>query len=206
MKSKVYGSRGNVMLVVRIWEGLGNQMFQYAYAKKLHKETGLPVFLEGRRIYKNSLPGEDLIVDRKCDLINFNIKMKFIKPEYLNRWKYMERKNIFQIIHFELAKREIGNNFFLTDEPNKFDYHEELINLHKSSYIMGHFFNRKYFESLRMELLQEFSLKHKLKIPKALQDVFISYNTISLHIRRGDYLFVDFAQNICKKMQKTRQR
>ena len=128
--------------------------------------------------------------------------MKFIKPEYLKQWKYMKRKTIVQVIQFELAKRGIGNSLFVTDEPNKFDYHEELIDLHKSSYIMGHFFNRKYVEPLRKELLQEFSLKQEMNIPKDLQKVFANYDSISVHIRRGDYLVVDFAQNICREMQK----
>ena len=197
-----YENLDNGILVVRIWEGLGNQMFQYAYAKRLQKESGIPVFLEGRRIYKNSLPGEDLVINRECDLINFNLKMKFIKPKYLEKWKFMERKNIFQILQFEMAKRGIGNYLFLTDEPNKFLYHEDLFNLHKNSYIMGHFLNRKYFEPLREELLHEFSLKNKVRISKKLEEAFAFYDTISLHIRRGDYLFVDFVQNTCKRMQK----
>ena len=32
------------MIIVRIWEGLGNQMFQYAFAKAFQKKKGIKVY------------------------------------------------------------------------------------------------------------------------------------------------------------------
>lgn len=54
------------MVVVRIWEGLGNQMFQYAYARMLQETSSQKVYLEGRRMFKERLPMEDLTVERTC--------------------------------------------------------------------------------------------------------------------------------------------
>lgn len=39
------------MVIVRIWESLGNQMFQYAYARAL-KEKGIDVRLDLEETYK----------------------------------------------------------------------------------------------------------------------------------------------------------
>ena len=45
------------MLVVRIWEGLGNQMFQYAYAKSYEiKERGIVISLNAEIQYASLIP------------------------------------------------------------------------------------------------------------------------------------------------------
>ena len=103
------------MFVVRIWEGLGNQMFQYAYALELEKRTREKVYLDGRRIYKNVLPEEGIFVERKCGLMNFNLTIKFIKSQYLSKWNYLEQKNICQKTQFFLSSKGIGNYLFLRD-------------------------------------------------------------------------------------------
>ena len=36
----------NEMIVVKIWEGLGNQLFQYAYAKSLQLRQNEKVYLD----------------------------------------------------------------------------------------------------------------------------------------------------------------
>jgi hypothetical protein len=190
------------MFIVRIWEGLGNQMFQYAYARELQRRTGEKVYLEGRRIYKDVLPEEDKFIERKCGLKNFNLNMKFIQPQYLSKWNYLEQKTVFQKMHFFLANKGIGNYLFITDHENKYSFHEELLCLNKNAYIMGHFLNRKYIEPLRNELIHEFTPKYKLNIPKDLKEILAEYCTVSVHIRRGDYLYAPCAQAINKQIKR----
>lgn len=188
------------MLVVRIWEGLGNQMFQYAYARCLQEKTGEDVYLERRRIFKTSLPQENSNVERVCNLTKFNLNIKFINPKYLLKWNYLEQKNVFQKSRYFFAKKDIGDFVFLTDFSAIYSYHEELMNIKKNAYIMGHFLNKKYYELVKTYLIEEFTLKKKLNIPKQLEIVLQSRETVSIHIRRGDYLYVDYVQSICKEM------
>ncbi len=189
------------MLVVRIWEGLGNQMFQYAFARSLQKMTGETVYLEGRRIYRGSLPGEDLKVERKCGLMKFNLELKFIKPECLSKWSYLEQRTIYQRVRFWLAENGIGDYGFITDREDQCAYYDNLYGLHKNMYIMGHFLNKKYLEPVRQELVQEFTLKREPVLPEELKEIFRSYDTVSIHIRRGDYLYVDHAQRINREIK-----
>ena len=46
------------MVIVRIWEGLGNQLFQYAFARALQIRTGKKVALDISGIYKQILDGD----------------------------------------------------------------------------------------------------------------------------------------------------
>lgn len=190
------------MIVVRIWEGLGNQMFQYAYARMLYQKGNDKVFLEGRRIYRNSLLGEDLGVERKCGIYHFNLSLKFIKPCYLKGWSYLEKRTWFQKLQFLLAQKKIGKFLFLTDYDDQFSFHQELLTLPTNTYVMGHFFHRKYIEPIRSLLLEEFTLKEPLEVPSELKQIMEQYETVSLHIRRGDYLYVECVQALNKEMKK----
>lgn len=190
-----------IMFVVRIWEGLGNQMFQYAYARNLQKKTGSKVYLEGRRIYRKALTGEDLIIERKCELINFNLKLKFINPKYLSKWNYLEQRTFYQKIRYSFAINGIGDYGIITDQKDQCAYHQELMDIHRNMYIMGHFLNKKYFESIKEELLEDFSLKNNIILPETIRERFKAFDTVSIHIRRGDYLYVEHAQRINREMK-----
>ena len=192
------------MLVVRIWEGLGNQMFQYAFARSLGKKTEQNVYLEGRRIYRESLPGEDLDIERKCSLVHFNLKLKFIRPEYLSKWKYLEQRTCFQKIRYVCALRGLGDYGFVTDHEDQCAYREDFMDLRKSMYIMGHFLNKKYIDPIKDELLQEFTPKEKFAVPEELEEAFRKFETVSIHIRRGDYLYVQHAQAINREIKQGR--
>ncbi len=189
------------MIVVRIWEGLGNQMFQYAYARLLKERTGKDVCLEGRRIYRESLPQEDLSVERKCGIYHYNLSLRFIKPEYLAGWSWLAGKNIYQRLRYRLAQRGVGKYLFLTDADDIFSYQERFLNVRDHTYVMGHFLNRKYFEPVRDILLREFSLKKRPALPPDIEKVLGNEETVSIHIRRGDYLYAECAQVISKEMR-----
>ena len=192
------------MIVVRIWEGLGNQMFQYAYARMLQEQLQEDIFLEGRRIYRDSLPGEDLSVERRCGIHRFQLSLKFIKPQYLAGWKYLKRKTWIQRVQFYLAQRGIAKYLFLTDADDQFSFHEGLMSVPDNSYIMGHFFHRKYIEPIRDQLLQEFTLKEPFEIPSAIKVQLENSETVSLHIRRGDYLYAKCVQTLNREMKNNR--
>lgn len=192
------------MIVVRIWEGLGNQMFQYAYARMLKERTGSRVFLEGRRIYREALPEEDVNVDRECSIRGFDLSIKFINPICLKKWNYLSRKNIWHKFKYWLSQKGIGKHQFAHDHDDKFSFHERLLCLDGNVYVMGHFFHKKYIEPIREILLKEFTPKKTSVIPKELENAIEKRNTVSIHIRRGDYLYVKCAQVVNNEMKKGR--
>ena len=90
------------MIIVRIWEGLGNQLFQYAYARALQLRTGKEVYLDNHRCFKEIL--EKGRINRKYTLDKFNIKL----TEYDNiekKYYFVEQRNITQKLMFYLSQK-----------------------------------------------------------------------------------------------------
>lgn len=178
-------------VIVRIWEGLGNQLFQYAYARSLQEKEGYKVYLECRRVYRKSFVKEDLSVERKCKLHHFNISLKAINLQERAEWAFMEQSTLFNKIQFQFASHRIGKYHFatdFTDQGDHFQFHPELYSFRKPTYVMGHFLNKKYFEDIRPILLKELRLKVPPRITDTLRQLLMNENTISVHIRRTDFI------------------
>lgn len=178
-------------IIVRVWEGLGNQLFQYAYARSL-KERGYDrVYLECGRIYRSSFKREDFSVERACGLQHFKISLKAVNLEKVPRWKFLEQKTLLEKVQFWMASHRIGHSHFASDYTEKhthFEYQPELYSFSASTYVMGHFLNKAYFEKIRPVLLNELRLKKMPQISDALRVLFEKENTVSVHIRRTDFI------------------
>lgn len=164
------------MIVVRIWEGLGNQLFQYAYARSLQLRNGGDVRLcalhgEGNRTYRQYeldkfkiTLARDKNIEKIASYIDKNIIVKRLlkqiteKVSFLN---YIHEKNV---KYDEKQKYLIGNY-----------------------YVSGWFQNEEYFKEYASVIRKEIQLKKKIKISKQLRHILKNCNTVSVHIRRGDY-------------------
>ena len=65
------------MIILQLGGGLGNQMFEYCFAKWLQNETNEKIIFDCNDIKKNE------IEDREFSLINFNIAETHIGNKYL---------------------------------------------------------------------------------------------------------------------------
>lgn len=154
-------------------------------------------------MFKERLPMEDLTVERTCAVYHFNVTIPFVKPNNLTAWSYLRRSNPVEQFKWQLGKRGMLRYSFRTDEADMCAYQEELLTL-KDTYVMGHFFHRKYIEPIRSILLKEFTLKKKLRVPAELAEIMEQRETVSVHIRRGDYLYAECAQSLNKEMKRGR--
>jgi len=137
-------------LVVRIAEGLGNQLFMYANAYSLSKKIGYTLYvddLSGFIKTKNF---------RSYYLHNFNISAKIIDNSYKfdNFSKNVKRKFLKKIDLFRIKKK------FIIERVNKNKICKfDLINtssLDNLVYIEGHYESEKYFLDYKHNLLKEF--------------------------------------------------
>lgn len=175
------------MLIIRLMGGLGNQMFQYAFYKKKQKQ-GEEVYCE-----KNLLLNDKL---RKYEINLFeNTRVNFIDNELFNEIynRYVNR-NIFEKVFNKLFPGT--KKYYRENQKIKID--KNLL-VPRTGIIEGYFQNEKYFEGIEDELKRDFKFpKGEEKLVDLLKKFDNNKNTVSIHIRRGDYLnYSDIYGNIC---------
>lgn len=173
------------MVIVRIWEGLGNQLFQYAFARALSLSAGQKVFLDIRETGRCS--GEQDKVQRECGLLNFKISLP-ICTNVPHFYPYVNGgRSIKEAAKLASEYRWMPYKYF---EESELGYHEELLSLKGNWYLQGWFQSGRYFGKYRDILIEEIRPRKKIHISQTLQKYLKGENTVSVHIRRGDYIRV----------------
>ncbi len=145
------------LVQVAIYYGLGNNMFQFA--------TGLSYALEhNKKLYVH---GDVSKLENA-----FDIQLNKPENEDIPVFKNLESKKA----------SFIGDIFIESDQSNGTFKHERYV------YLWGLFQNEKYFKKYRKEILKAFRFKKTIseenkKLIKSIKKT----NSVSMHIRRGDY-------------------
>lgn len=176
------------MIIINLKGGLGNQMFQYATGRSLVNKNDAELFLDKTGLEKTAYSD----TPRAYELGNFNIIENFVDENKLKKVKYPYGtiSKGFRFINARILKK------------NNLDYHPEFLkNLakkfraQKNVYLDGFFQSEKNFSDVDLEvretLLKEFTLKEE-EISNTFREmsgrIFIEDNSVSIHIRRGDYV------------------
>ncbi len=163
--------------------GLGNQMFQYAFAKRVAIEKKDELVLD-TTFLNTRLPVKDF-TPRDYELDLFSVPEKTISTFSNNFFKekvgyiYLKFKNLYNTSYF----KEGGN-------PYQYDTTlEEKILATKNPIIEGYFNNYRYFDK-ELSAISKIFDTDKLYDPKfkKIEKQITSSNAVSINIRRGDYL------------------
>lgn len=186
----------NDYILVRLWGGLGNQMFQYALAKNLSiLNNNIPIKLD-TTYFDSSFSYRPFELNKfniKAEIANINEVFKFdngIIPPKLGR--------LIEKIPYIRVKDFIRRPFSYVYTEKSIKFNPEVLNLKAPIYLKGYWGSYKYFDGIRKELLNDFSyIKEMNEENKSLADYIVSNNnSVSLHVRRGDYLTTKAAKNL----------
>ena len=167
------------MNIVNILGGLGNQMFQYAFAYALSKEQNSIVKLDIR-----DFEGYDL---REYELDIFNVSLPISTQVEADELKY-KKESLIQKVFQKIKKSPIPFANSYCREPH-FHYDGKVFALTGDIYFEGYWQSEKYFVKYKDDLLKEFTLKKDLHSQSQnYMEQIISTEAVSLHIRRGDYV------------------
>ncbi len=170
------------MIIVRIYEGLGNQLFQYAYARALSLSTKQKVFLDVRET--GARISEKRLTPRKYSLNHYKITLPICKNvshfyPYINgsdsTLEIMQKLSMVGCLPYKFYKQKTS------------DYDEKIVNLKGNWYLQGWFQDSRYFQKYESIIRQEITPKNRIKINHELKNLLQTNNTISVHIRRCDY-------------------
>lgn len=163
------------MKIVKIKSGLGNQMFQYAFAKTLESLTGESVTIDLSQ-YKIEHLHNGFELARL-----FNIDLKEAPKETVE---------LLSTIPDSFIKR-IQRKFFT--KPTHYIENESVFNsnvfeIQSSCYFEGYWQSEQYFYPIKNKIIDLFEFKQPLNHSTERLCSQIDDSTVSMHIRRGDYL------------------
>lgn len=170
------------MVIVKIWEGLGNQLFQYAFARSLELRTGQRVFIDIENRDKHERGAR---TNRTYQLHHMRIRQ--------NMYCNVIQKMIARICNTdELAVllrylSDKGISVIQLYEEKTLEFKPELFHTKGIVYLEGWFQNESYFAEYRNIIMRELCPKRKIKISTKIRQIMRERETVSLHIRRGDY-------------------
>ena len=181
-------------ILIRIWGGLGNQMYQYALARKLSilnnsSEIKLDISYFDNYYWPfelNKLNIHASIAD-KNDIFEFD-----------NGSLGLKAGRLIEKIPWIRVKDFIRKPFSKVYTEPKVSFCPEVLNIRQDVYLKGYWSSYKYFNDIRNILIEDFTFKEKMnEANKKIADLIISSDSsISLHIRRGDYISLPEAKKL----------
>jgi hypothetical protein len=171
------------MIIVKLISGLGNQLFQYAIARQLAIKNNVSLKLDISFYRDQSL--------RSYRLDKYNISATIADTGDLNNvlGVYTD-PTVYGKIYRKVEKHLPKQYKRLYKESEWWAYEPELLKITDRTYLDGYWQHYKYYEYLDKRIFDELTLKDagelsQHTISKAVQQ---DESSVSIHIRRGDYI------------------
>ncbi|TKF64192.1 alpha-1,2-fucosyltransferase [Vibrio sp. F13] len=172
------------MVIMKITGGLGNQLFQYATGRALSLRLNKKLNLD-MSFYAN----QEL---RKFELGEFSIPWADVKLSH-NRSKF--RRLIHKVVERHEKLDNVFTSYFFERFPMEFD--SKFNHIVNDVYLDGYWQNYRYFDEYKQILIKEISPSGNLsKNALKLKDRIDRTKSVSLHIRRGDYVSNEIANQL----------
>lgn len=168
------------MKIVKLWGGLGNQMFEYAFGLSL-SEYGHTVRYDKAWLkdYQDYL-GENNLEDV------FSVSPEEASEEEIRRAKYGKRDL------FHRAGRRLGllrNTYIVEEKDNRGDYQQKVLTEPNDCYLEGYWQEEGYFQECKDKVLAAFTFRRTVnEKSQVFYRMIINDDTsVSVHVRLGDY-------------------
>jgi hypothetical protein len=170
------------MIVVKVFGGLGNQLFQYAFGRRLAIERNTNLYLD-TSFFNNNLHSD--FTPRNFELNLFNVKYKIADDAILKKFSHSKWNKLFNEL---LVKSPFIKSANYLREPH-FHFFERSLVIGDNVYVNGYWQSEDYFSSVRNELLDDLKPLEQLSTESQLVADDINKNeSVAIHIRRGDYI------------------
>lgn len=164
------------MIISELHGGLGNQMFQYAAAKALALHNDVQLKIDLKKFDTYTLRNYEL----NCFTLNSNI------ANFLDRLPYHD--SLISKVYMSYMFRVNHISYKHYREPH-YHFDQSFFELPKNTYITGYFASEKYFTNIEKEIRDDFRfIKLKNNLNKKLVNKIKKSKSVSIHIRRGDYI------------------
>ena len=167
------------MIIVRLIGGLGNQLFQYAVGRYLAEknESELKIDISEFKTYKL----------HKYSLWAFNIQENCASPNEVIALTVRKQGIAEGFLRRMLRRPAVLPNSYIREK--NFSFEPDILNLQDGIYLEGYWQSQKYFLDIDSIIRKEFIVKTlQTGKNKELSDQISSCESVSYHVRRGDYV------------------
>lgn len=176
------------MLIVAVAGGLGNQMFQYAFYRKMkHLKKNI-------KIDALALWNEKSVAHNGYELNRiFRLNVDFANA--IERAGFLGRKDLLSKVRQKFSP--LKNKYSCQSDEEAISFIAENFSF-ENKYLLSYWQSERYFEDISDEIRKDFSFPAFTGSENmALSDKIRSTNSVSIHIRRGDYVQLANVKDIC---------
>lgn len=171
------------MIIVKLRGGLGNQMFQYAAARRLAHAHNAPLGLD-----ISFLSGSGADTPRSLELEHLSITAGIASPGEVARLRFKEARWTAPL--FSRGLQMLGKERPAPRDIRERHFHFDvtLLNAPDDVYLDGYWQSEKYFAEIGGIIRSEFTVRYPLDDRNGeLAELITGSESVSLHVRRGDY-------------------
>jgi hypothetical protein len=203
------------MIIVKIFEGIGNQMFQYAYARRQSMRYNVPFKLY--LVNKKEIAVPEQFTDdekRKFRIVRRWYENDSMHREYLLNTFAIQGQFATEIEVYDTIKCN-GKNYaqfkwnqfkngimpyykksLIQENPN-ICFDKNLLKTNSNCYVEGYFSSERYFEDVAETIKKEFTFKAEpSSVNRAKMREMQQHNSVCISIRRGDFIHKPM-HNVC---------
>lgn len=176
------------MIIVNIYGGLGNQMFQYALGRSLSQKLNTSLKID----YSINLTRKDFNPDDIPSIFDiFNINVEKATIQEIRKFKASNKYSILKNIYIYIINKYpifFKTKFKLIKETNS-DFNRLIMSLSGNCYLSGYWQSEKYFINIKDLIWENFNIKNplerdNLEVAKKIENSV----SVSIHLRGRDYI------------------
>jgi len=167
------------MVIVKIMGGLGNQLFQYSAGRQLACILRTELKLDISWFRDQSV--------RKYSLSHFNVRENFASPEEVLKLTVVGEGFLRNLLRKLLGRTSNPIRKHVRERHYHFD--PDIFRLHGDLYLNGYWQSEKYFKDIESVIREDLTFKNPLPPNDSeYAQLLANCNSVSLHVRRGDYV------------------
>jgi hypothetical protein len=181
------------MIVIKLRGGLANQMFEYALGRYLSLKHNVPLYIDLIH-FENEQSVEKTIRAFGLDIFDIEASIATQNDVFDSKGWYQNR--------FKRKFNTLSNKFKPYYKVNSIKekyphFDKNILKAPKNCYVEGFWQSEHYFKAIRNEIIKDFTIK---KAPsqknEALLELIKNSNSVSVHVRRGDYVNNKHYENV----------
>ncbi|MBP9152448.1 MAG: alpha-1,2-fucosyltransferase [Flavobacteriales bacterium] len=181
------------MIITRIFQGLGNQLFQYAFGRAMAMRNDTVLKIDKRFFLAPEVTMNGVTYARKFELDRYNLELTEASDFEIAVFKGQEIPKLINRIQWKLSPKLRPK--VIKEDLSKFS--PELNSLKGNLYLDGYFTSEEFFKDYASTIRKEVTLKSEMNlVNREWAAKIANCNSVCISLRRTDFL-ANPTHNVC---------